>query len=578
MLKSVTQLHETINLGDSLLPAKWMQIATLAGQRANLGSIEIARIDSSQFKEALRIGSELNFHEENEIRVDVPSAAPVMAGDVIQLRFWFRCADSLCGDGFVVARIFKESDPQNALAELNVSSGIDWTEVILACEVPVSLEIGELILSFEAGFERQVIEIGGVSAENHKDKTPLSTIAVTEVSYPGRTIDASWRELALKRIDQHRKSRIVVTVTDRNGQPVRGAEVHFNQVRQEFGFGSCVEAGLLIGDSFDSEQYRDKVQTMFNRAVFENDMKWYADNEGMSPNVLTAIDWLHEQGISVRGHNMVWPSWRWSPEQLKSLSDDPISLGRRVVSHIHEVGTVYRGRITDWDVVNEPFSNHDLMDVLGGNNVMVDWYKVARQADPTCRLCLNDFGIFEGGRQNPHRDHFYNTIENLLRNGAPIDTIGIQSHFGTNLASPIRVLEVLDQFSSFGLPIESTEISFNLTDRKLQADYLKDYLLALYSHPNVIGAVLWGFWTKRHWRPDAALFNAQWQARPIADAWLEMRKQFSTDAICKTDSTGSAETAGHHGEYLISVRFENRKIQAIANLSKADLPLSLTLS
>jgi len=41
----------------------------------------------------------------------------------------------------------------------------------------------------------------------------------------------------------------------------------------------------------------------------ENDLKW----EGWNENRQRAIDgvkWLRDHGIAVRGHNLVWPSWR----------------------------------------------------------------------------------------------------------------------------------------------------------------------------------------------------------------------------------------------------------------------------
>jgi hypothetical protein len=50
-----------------------------------------------------------------------------------------------------------------------------------------------------------------------------------------------------------------------------------------------------------------------------------------------------------------------------------------------------RGRFTDWDVINEPFAHRDLMEILG-DEVMVEWFKAAREADPEVKLLIEEGG------------------------------------------------------------------------------------------------------------------------------------------------------------------------------------------
>jgi len=116
------------------------------------------------------------------------------------------------------------------------------------------------------------------------------------------------------------------------------------------------------------------------------------------------------------------------------------------------------------------------------------------------------------------------------------------------------MLAVLDQFSQFGLPIESTELSLNMLDRQLQADYMRDYLIAMFSHPNVYGVMLWGFWEGRHWRPDAALFERDWTPRPMAKAWIDLvHREWKTDLTLTTDAAGIARARGFCGQYDVHV-------------------------
>src|SRR5262249_25103268 len=156
-----------------------------------------------------------------------------------------------------------------------------------------------------------------------------------------------------------------------------------------------------------------------------------------------ALAWLLERGIDVRGHNLHWPSWHWSPKSLRQYENDPTELRRRCAARVTNAVTHFRGKLVAWDVVNEAWSNHDLTDILGGD-ALVDWFRLAHTADPTCRLVLNDFGIFESSFGNEHNKHFYDTIKYLKESGGGISGIGIQSHFGVVLPSPQRLLEVLD--------------------------------------------------------------------------------------------------------------------------------------
>ncbi len=204
-------------------------------------------------------------------------------------------------------------------------------------------------------------------------------------------------------------------------------------------FCSCVATDLLLDPSSSGERYREVIEQNFNWTVFENDMKWQALADGFSPHVDRALEWLRNRAIDVRGHNLFWPSWRWLPEELQKHKHDPSALREIAKQHALDAVGHYKGKLPQWDVVNEPYTNHDLIDLLGGPRVMTDWFHFAQQADPDCKLFLNDYGILEGGPDGTHAQHFYNAIKTLKENGAPIHGIGIQSHFGAALPSPKQV-------------------------------------------------------------------------------------------------------------------------------------------
>ncbi|MGD0462795.1 MAG: endo-1,4-beta-xylanase [Tepidisphaeraceae bacterium] len=540
--------------GQSVLPPSGLAAYSLSGIHQELGKIQIVHADHPQFDQAIQIATSPGARGEWYVQIAAPVTQGVKKGDVLLAHFWLRCDDSMTGEGYTTFVFETNHDPSNKAVEFKISGGPKWKEIFVPFQTKLDFPAGQARIAFRAGFDRQTIEIGGISVVNYQSKLKFQDLPQTKITYAGRAPDAQWRKDALARIEKIRKGDLDVYVTDAAGAPVASAEVHAVLRRHAFGFGTCVAADLLVGKSPDALRYRQTVLSLFNRAVFENEMKWQATWNGVPSDVDRALQWLLDHDIPVRGHNLVWPSWRWLPPELKAYQKDPKKLREITARHITYMVSHFRGKLVDWDVVNEPYTNTDLIDLLGGRGIMIDWYKLAHAADPNCTLFLNDFGVMDGGTHSEHRDDFYNNIKFLKDNGAPIGGIGIQSHFGTDLPAPEAMLKILDRFAAFGLPIEMTEVSISLQDGQLQSDYLRDYMIAMYSHPSVKDVLLWGFWQGRHWRPDGGIFNVDWSMRPAAQMWIDLtQKQWSTDVTVKTDDSGAANIRGFYGEYEVSV-------------------------
>ena len=60
---------------------------------------------------------------------------------------------------------------------------------------------------------------------------------------------------------------------------------------------------------------------------------------------------------------------------------DANALRARVNKHIADVMGYSKGKVTEWDVLNEPYTNKDLQAVLGDAE-MTSWFRQARAADP----------------------------------------------------------------------------------------------------------------------------------------------------------------------------------------------------
>lgn len=525
----------------------------LGGPQSEQAKLEIVDVKSQPFPRALRIQTNGCPAAEWSVLVHASNAAPIHAGDVLLASFWIRCVESMTDEAFATFVLQLARPEWDKCVEFRASAGQQWRQYSIPFRALRYYAPGDAQICFRVGFEKQTVEIGGVQVINHGATARIEDLPRTRVTYAGRRGDARWRQEALERIDRIRKADLLVQVRDPAGRPVPDVQVHVKMLRHAFGFGSAVDADCLTGTSADNDHYRQTFESLFNRAVFENDMKWPQCWGGVRPAVDRAMDWLSRRQIAVRGHCLIWPSWRWLPRDLKQFESSPQKLRELCAQRVSEMVGRYRGRLYQWDVINEPYKNHDLMDILG-KDVMVEWFRLARQADPDCKLFLNEYGIIDtGGTDKAHQQHFYDTIRYLKDNGAPIDGIGIQSHFGIVLTQPTAMLKILDRFSELGLPIESTELSLNIADRQLQADFMRDYLIAVFSHPNVHGIMLWGFWEGRHWRPDAALYTRDWKLRPHGKAWIDLvHGQWKTDEKIRTDREGRASIRGFCGEYEVT--------------------------
>ena len=553
--------------GRSIVAAQLLESFSFDGKQVELGKMRIVDAKGAAFGRALRLQTLPGALGEYNVTAVAPVVGAVTRGDVLLAHFWIRCQDSMTGEGYTTF-CFELNHPEfNKAAQFKISAGKDWKEVFVPFVALRNYPVGIARVAFWAGYDRQTIDLGGVEVINYESKQKLDDLPATKVTYDGRAADAPWRTEALRRIKRIRKGNIDVYVTDAHGSPIAGATVHAVLRRHAFGFGTCVDADLLLSDSPNAVRYRQTILSLFNRAVFENEMKWQSTYDGVPPDVDRALAWLRSHGIVVRGHNLVWGGWQWLPAQLHKFENDPKKLREITAKHITYMVSHFRGQLVDWDVVNEPFTNYDLIQLLGGKTIMLEWYRLAHEADPNCRLFLNDFGILDGGVNSDHREDFYRNIKFLIDNGAPLGGLGIQSHFGTELPAPADMIKILDRFGKFGLPIESTELSISLHDRQLQADYLRDYMIAMFSQPNVQAIMLWGFWQGRHWRPEAGIFNEDWSPRPAAQVWIDLtQKQWSTDVTAIADDHGETTVRGFYGEYEITVSSGAKTKAAVAEI------------
>ena len=106
---------------------------------------------------------------------------------------------------------------------------------------------------------------------------------------------------------------------------------------------------------------------------------------------------------------------------------------------------------------------------------------MAQRLDPEAQLFINDYAMLNCVQSPQNISEYIDTIEMLRKKGAPIGGIGVQGHIGRQPRNPEQVLTDLDLFIPTRLPVQITEFDINTPDEELQADYTRDFLIAVYS-------------------------------------------------------------------------------------------------
>ncbi len=306
-----------------------------------------------------------------------------------------------------------------------------------------------------------------------------------------------------------------------------------------------------LDDSSDP-QYRAITASQFSTVTPENVMKW----EALEPTQGTydwskadeLVDFARAHNQLVRGHVLVWhnqlPTWLTDGVNNGTISDE--QLRALLKKHITDVVSHFRGRIWQWDVVNEaasdPWDSPSTIHLKGfwaqhlGAGYIADAFRWARAADPKALLFYNDYNIeaFGSGDASDKTTFVYNLVKGLQTQGVPIDGVGLQGHLGTEYGNfdAIQVSDALRRFSDLGLATALTEVDVrsqmtsavqsgdsNEINPRLQAE-AADYSVLLQgclSNAHCLSFTVWGFTDKYSWVPSA--FNNP--AEGLADIYDE---------------------------------------------------------
>ena len=295
------------------------------------------------------------------------------------------------------------------------------------------------------------------------------------------------------------------------------------------------QRGLLIGAAVDEgplandPQYAEILSAQFNSLTPERAFKWvnteseYQTYSWEDADAIAAF--ATQNNMRIRGHTLVWAN------SLSSLSfpilpdyvinaPDVTSLQQYIDDHIEAVVTRY-GAVTDrWDVINEPLElfgsavDQNVITEALGEQWMVRAFQQTRALAPDADLYINENLTESPGAKH---DALVALVERLLEAGAPIDGVGLQSHFLFGTPSPGELESVMRDWESLGLKVALTELDIVtwLGNEKAQAIQYGNVMNACLSVTACTEVTLWGFTDRYSWLND---FLGPWATPLLFDA------------------------------------------------------------
>ncbi|GIF02755.1 endo-1,4-beta-xylanase [Actinoplanes siamensis] len=252
------------------------------------------------------------------------------------------------------------------------------------------------------------------------------------------------------------------------------------------------------GDRLSDQGFLTIANREFDMMTAVNEMKPDATEPNRGQFDFRAGDaiynWATQHALRVRGHTLAWHAQQ--PRFWGSLSGS--ALRTAMIDHINGVMAHYRGKLYAWDVVNEAFAENGSRRSSNLQSTGNDWievaFRTARAADPSVKLCYNDYNIENWTYAKTQG--VYTMIRDFKSRGVPIDCVGLQTHFTGGSSLPGNFQTTLSSFAALGVDVALTEADVTNASATQYAGLTQ----ACMNVPRCVGITTWGIRDSDSWR------------------------------------------------------------------------------
>ena len=327
------------------------------------------------------------------------------------------------------------------------------------------------------------------------------------------------------------------------------------------------ERGRYIGAILNSEWFYNAIEpefeeihkTQFNVVVAENEMKFDATEPSENSFNYTKgdkmVEYAQANGLRVRGHALAWHSQ--VPGWVNSFSGQKEKLLSVLKNHIENVVGHWKGKVAEWDVVNEAVNddyNH------GWRSTGSVWYEGigpdfldsafvwAHAADPDAELCYNDYAIEWGTGNGSKAGFVLEQVKRWKANGIPITCVGTQTHIEiSHETTPQNVRALAKELAKLDVKLNITELDIGFpkgsannlgaSDYEKQGHLYRQFMDVFLEEPNMGEFVIWGVTDAHSWLDDqqgktqGLIFDKQYKPKPAFDSLIVSLKAHSPSDV-----------------------------------------------
>ncbi len=299
-------------------------------------------------------------------------------------------------------------------------------------------------------------------------------------------------------------------------------------------FGTAIAAGKLSNSAYTTLAARE-----FTMVTPENEMKPDATEPNQNQFTFSAGDqvynWAISHGSQVRGHTLAWHSQQ--PGWMQSMSGT--TLRNAMINHIQKVMAHYQGKLAYWDVVNEAFNEDGSRRSSNLQSTGNDWievaFRTARAADPSTKLCYNDYNIDNWSYAKTQG--VYNMVRDFKSRGVPIDCVGLQAHFTGGSSVPGNLQTTISSFAALGVDVALTEVDVTNASTSQYAALTQ----ACVNVARCVGITVWGVRDSDSWRSGESplLFDGNGNKKAAYTSVLNVLNSGGTTTTPTTTPTGT---------------------------------------
>jgi endo-1,4-beta-xylanase len=129
-----------------------------------------------------------------------------------------------------------------------------------------------------------------------------------------------------------------------------------------------------------------------------------------------------------------------------------------------------------------------------GNDWIEVAFRTARNADPSVKLCYNDYNIENWNYAKTQG--VYNMIKDFKARGVPVDCVGLQTHFTGGSSLPSTFQTTLSNFAALGVDVALTEVDVTNASTSQYGGLTQ----ACMNVPRCVGITVWGVRDSDSWR------------------------------------------------------------------------------